>query len=213
MEFNLLHEILPKIVNEPLPGAAAHAKMAPLGRLPSLEPGYYSQFNPRPSAILMLCYPIKGTAHLVLIKRNTYEGIHSAQISFPGGKQETFDAGLEQTALRETNEELGIPISAISIVKGFSEIYIPPSNFLVMPYLGLCTTQPDFLPDPAEVAQVIELPLERLIDDAFVIEAELETSYSKLMTVPAFQVDNHIVWGATAMMLSELKETIKNALK
>lgn len=213
MEFNLLQEILPKIVNEPLPGAAAHAKMAPLGRLPSLEPGYYSQFNPRPSAILMLCYPIKGTAHLVLIKRNTYEGIHSAQISFPGGKQEAFDAGLEQTALRETNEELGIPISAILIVKGFSEIYIPPSNFLVMPYLGVCTVRPVFLPDPSEVAEVIELPLSRLLDDALVVENQLETSYSKLMTVPAFQVDNHIVWGATAMMLSELKETIKNALK
>lgn len=213
MEFNLLQEILPKIVNEPLPGTAAHAKMAPIGRLPLLEPGYYSQFNPRPSAVLMLCYPLKGIAHLVLIKRNTYEGIHSAQISFPGGKQETFDAGLEQTALRETNEELGVPIPSISIVKGFSEIYIPPSNFLVMPYLGVCTVRPVFLPDPSEVAEVIELPLSRLLDDALVVENQLETSYSKLMTVPAFQVDNHIVWGATAMMLSELKETIKNALK
>lgn len=213
MEFTAFLEIVPKIINEPLPGFAAHAKMAPLSRLPSLEPDYYNQYNPRPSAVMMLFYPKNDRTHLVLMKRNTYPGIHSAQISFPGGKKETYDASLEQTALRETEEELGIEVSGIQIVKPFSQVYIPPSNFLVAPFMGISNVTPLFEPDPAEVASVIHLPLDHLVDDSIIINTEMQTSYAQQMTVPAFKVDDHIVWGATAMMLSELKETIKNALK
>lgn len=213
MEFSAFLEIVPKIINEPLPGVAAHAKMAPLGRLPTLEPGYYNQYNPRPSAVMMLFYPKGSLAHLVLMKRNTYPGIHSAQISLPGGKMETYDKNLEQTALRETKEELGIEVSDIQIIKSFSQVYIPPSNFLVAPFMGVSNVTPLFEPDPAEVESVIHLPLGHLIDDSIIINTELQTSYAEKMMVPAFKVDDHIVWGATAMMLSELKETIKNALK
>jgi hypothetical protein len=94
----------------------------------------------------------------------------------------------------------------------FSEIYIPPSNFLVAPFLGVTFDEPEFIPNPDEVDALIHLPLDVFLDDSIVINTEIQTSYSQRVTVPAFKVDEHIVWGATAMILSELKETIKRAL-
>lgn len=162
---------------------------------------------------MMLFYPKDSKAHLVLIKRNTYVGIHSAQISFPGGKAEVYDKDLAHTALRETHEEIGVTPAEITIVMAFTEIYIPPSNFLVAPFLGIAETEPDFSPSPHEVDALVELPLEVFLDDAILINTPMQTSYSSHTMVPAFKIEEHIVWGATAMILSELKETIKMALK
>ena len=187
--------------------------MAPLERVASLNAGTYSNNNPRKSAVMMLFYPKNGQATLVLIKRNTYPGIHSAQISFPGGKAETYDKDLKDTALRETYEEIGVMQNDIDVVMPFTEIYIPPSNFLVAPFLGIALSEPIFNPNPDEVQELIELSLDVFLDDATVINTIMQTSYSQKTSVPAFKVGEHIVWGATAMILSELKETIKTALK
>lgn len=203
---------VPKIVNQPLPALSAHVKMAPVSRLPTLNPDYYKDNNPRQSAVMMLFYPKDGLTHLVLIKRNAYEGVHSSQISFPGGKAEPEDIDLSATAVRETFEEVGVKPEDIDVIMPFSEIYIPPSNFLVHPYLGLCMNTPVFNPNPDEVVEIIELSLDVFLDDSIVIETELQTSYSQRISVPAFKVGEHIVWGATAMILSELKETIKSVL-
>lgn len=187
--------------------------MAPEGRPATMVPEYYNTRNPRKSAVMMLFYPKNNITHLVLIKRNTYPGIHSAQISFPGGKAELEDTGLAETALRETFEEVGVEAAAIEVIMQFSELYIPPSNFLVTPFLGISHTELQFTPDPNEVDTIIELPLDVFLDDSIVKPVQLQTSYAQNITVPAFMVEGHIVWGATAMMLSELKETIKIALK
>jgi len=212
MEFDQFLGYLPKILNHPLPAIAAHAKMAPAGRAESLLPEFYANKNARNSAVMMLCYPKDNLTHLVLIRRNTYPGIHSAQISFPGGKVEAADKDLAHTALRETFEEIGIAQDKVNIVKAFSSLYIPPSNFLVFPFLGIATQPVRFLPNPAEVEQVIELPLHVLLDDSTITAVEIATSYAQKISVPAFIVQGHIVWGATAMILSELKETIKSVL-
>ncbi|KGO92461.1 NUDIX hydrolase [Flavobacterium subsaxonicum WB 4.1-42 = DSM 21790] len=204
---------MPKILNQQLPAVNAHIKMAPLERQQTLQMEDYSKYKPRKSAVMMLFYPKDNHAHLMLIKRNTYPGIHSAQISFPGGKAEVFDKDLAATALRETHEEIGILPQDIDVVMPFTEIYIPPSNFMVFPFLGFCLTQPVFNPNPAEVAQLIELPLDVFLDDSIIINTCMKTSYQAEVLVPAFKVEEHIVWGATAMMLSELKETIKIALE
>lgn len=212
MLFTEFIEYVPKIVKQQLPAISAHAKMAPVGRLPTLAPEYYKNNNPKRSAVMMLFYPKNEMAHLILIKRNTYPGVHSSQISFPGGKAEPEDADLAATAIRETFEEVGVVPSAIDVVMPFSEIYIPPSNFLVAPFLGIALNEPDFKPNPDEVEALIHLPLDVFLDDSIVIDAEIQTSYSQKIMVPAFKVDEHIVWGATAMILSELKETIKSVL-
>jgi 8-oxo-dGTP pyrophosphatase MutT (NUDIX family) len=213
MLFSEFTKFIPKILNQQLPATSAHLKMAPLERHESLQAEYYAKFNPRKSAVMMLFYPKNAQATMILIKRNTYAGVHSAQISFPGGKAEVTDANLAETALRETYEEVGIAVADIDVVMPFTEIYIPPSNFLVSPFLGISMDELNFNPSAYEVAELIELPLEDLLDDSIVINSEIQTAINQTMIVPAFKVGEHIVWGATAMILSELKETIKSALK
>jgi 8-oxo-dGTP pyrophosphatase MutT (NUDIX family) len=212
MLFSDFLKYIPKIVNQQLPALSAHVKMAPASRLPSLEPDYYKDNKPRQSAVMMLFYPKNEQTNIILIKRNSYPGVHSSQISFPGGKAELDDVNLTATALRETYEEVGVEPQDIDVVMPFTQIYIPPSNFLVAPFLGVTLKEPAFKPSPDEVEALIELPLDVFLDDSIVIETEMQTSYSQKIIVPAFKVDDHIVWGATAMILSELKETIKSIL-
>lgn len=213
MKFTDFLQYLPKIQQQQLPAATAQLKMAPAGRREAMQPEAYLANNPRKSAVMMLVYAKDNMAHLVLTKRNIYPGIHSSQISFPGGKAEPEDTSLIVTALRETYEEIGINPNEIEVVMPFSEIYIPPSNFLVMPFLGIATKPLSFIPDPQEVAAILELPLDVFLDDSIVITTEMNTSYAEQIMVPAFRFQDHVVWGATAMILSELKETIKMALK
>jgi 8-oxo-dGTP pyrophosphatase MutT (NUDIX family) len=161
---------------------------------------------------MMLFYPKNEITHLILIVRNTYPGIHSAQIAFPGGKVEETDSNFQDAALRETFEEIGVSSDKINVIRSFSSIYIPPSNFLVFPYLGVCNTELDFFLQNEEVAGIIELPLKMLLDDSIITIKTIDTSYAKSIKVPVFQIYDYTVWGATAMMLSELKDVLKMVL-
>ena len=209
MDFQEFLQFVPKLIDAKLPAFEAHIKMAPLDRLESLKKIDFGDNNPRIAAVLMLFYPKNDTTHLVLIVRNSYEGVHSAQIAFPGGKYEQDDDNFAYTALRETHEEVGIHPDKIEILKPFTELYIPPSNFMVHPFLGLSKEELVFVPEPSEVAEIIELPLSIFLSDAIVVDTNLSTSYADNISIPAFKIENHIVWGATAMMLSELKEVLK----
>ena len=209
MNFDTFINFVPKIIQENLLGSIAHEKMAPLERLALLNEIDLDKINPKKAAVMMLFYPKNNVTHLVLILRNKYSGVHSSQIAFPGGKFENFDASLTITALRETEEEIGIPSSAINIVKAFTEIYIPPSNFIVYPFLGFSKEELIFKPDPSEVAGVVEVSLSEFLNENNVMIKKMDTSYSKAIDVPVFKIEDHIVWGATAMMLNELKEVLK----
>lgn len=203
---------VPKIEKEKLLAEDAHAKMAPLERISFFKEENYIDKNPRHAAVLMLFYPKNNVTHLALIVRNTYPGVHSSQIGFPGGKVEETDLNLEETALRETHEEVGVHPEKVKIIKPFSKIYIPPSNFLVSPFMGISHHELSFIPDFDEVKRVLEFPLTNFLDDNSITKVTMSTSYAKDIEVPAFMVDKYIVWGATAMMMSELKETIKCVL-
>lgn len=212
MLFNDFIKHLPKIEKETLLSTDAHAKMAPLERISYLKEENYMDNNPRKAAVLMLFYPKNKVTHLALIVRNSYPGVHSSQIGFPGGKVEEYDADLEETALRETHEEVGIHPDKIQIIKPFSEIYIPPSNFLVSPFMGISNEELSFIPDLDEVKRVLEFSINDFLDDNTITKVRMTTSYATDIEVPAFMVDKYVVWGATAMMMSELKETIKTVL-
>ena len=209
MDFQEFLQFVPKLIDAKLPAFEAHIKMTPLERLESLKKIDFGNINPRIAAVMMLFYPKNDTTHLVLIVRNSYKGVHSAQIAFPGGKYENDDDDFAFTALRETHEEVGIQPDKIEILKRFTELYIPPSNFMVDPFLGISKEELVFVPEPAEVAEIIELPLSIFLSDAIVVDTNLSTSYADNINIPAFKIENHIVWGATAMMLSELKEVLK----
>lgn len=204
---SFLHKI-PAIKEAPLLAEAAHMKMAPHERLKYLKITEDQKLQSRKSAVMMLFYPKGNKTFLALIERAAYKGVHSSQIAFPGGKWEQQDKNLEETALRETEEEIGVDASKIEIIKSFTQIYIPPSNFLVAPFMGVLETEPIFKPDIKEVAKIIEFPIEALFEDDLVKMILKTTSYAKDLEVPAYVYSEYKVWGATAMMMSELKETL-----
>jgi 8-oxo-dGTP pyrophosphatase MutT (NUDIX family) len=213
MLFQDFIKYVPKIEKEKLLETEAHAKMAPLERISFLKEMDYLEKEPREAAVLMLLYPKASQTHLALIVRNTYPGVHSSQIGFPGGKVEIEDKDLAETALRETHEEVGIPPNKIQIIKPFSKVYIPPSNFLVSPFMGISHEELNFVPDLDEVKSVLEFPLALFLDEKTITKVKMTTSYATDIEVPAFMVEKYVVWGATAMMMSELKEAIKNSIQ
>ena len=142
------------------------------------------------------------------MERSKDGGVHSGQVSFPGGKREAYDLNIEATALREAEEEMGIPADKVEIIGAFSQLYIPASNFMVSPFVGRLAFRPDFQLENREVAQLIEVPLQRLLTEA---SQEVKIKVRENMTVeaPAWLMDGHVIWGATAMMLSELLTIIR----
>ncbi len=212
MDFNHFIESIPKIAQEKLLGEFSHLKMCPPEREDLMKNINLETIKPREAAIMMLFYPKNNKTHLALILRTSYNGVHSSQIAFPGGKVEKFDKNFQETALRETHEEIGIHPEKINVIRDFTPIYIPPSNFMVYPFLGYSLDELIFNPDQKEVAGIIELPLAYFLDENIVILNRMSTSYNQEIDVPAFKIHDHIVWGATAMMLSELKDVLKNAL-
>lgn len=212
MDFSDFRKLIPKITKVALPAIDAHLLLAPPERADLMRNLDMSKFSPRKAAVMILLYPRNQQTNLALILRNEYKGVHSSQIAFPGGKVEISDSSLEAAALRETHEEIGIAPSQINVVRPFTEIFIPPSNFMVHPFLGYSDDELIFHPDSAEVAGMIEFPLQNLLESDTLVNAMMATSYSENISVPAFKIGDHLVWGATAMIMSELSEVLKKVL-
>jgi 8-oxo-dGTP pyrophosphatase MutT (NUDIX family) len=194
---------------EDLPGAAAQRRMAPSNRTLIPEPGV----NPRQSAILMLLYPSGGEdereIEMLFTVRAPTLGHHSGEISFPGGGAECVDDTLRETALREVEEELGIPPDSIHILGELTPLYIPPSRNLVHPFVGWMPSLPPLDPDPIEVAEVLRVSLAHLLDPQN-IDSYVWRHNGRMFTAPSYQIDHRDpIWGATAMMLSELLTVIE----
>lgn len=194
-------------LGETLPGADAHQKMSSHNRPLGDEIVKHSK-DARLSAVLILLYKRDKNWQIVLMKRQSYKGVHSNQVSLPGGKKEESDLDLSYTALRETEEEVGINQNKVRIIGELTQIYIPPSKYLVSPYIGFYDDEPVFIPHPKEVKEIIELPLLMLLDQNIVKTTKMKVSKNFSLQVPYFDIHGHIVWGATAMILSELKELL-----
>lgn len=191
-------------LQEPLPGPDAQFEMAHVKREKILE---HSQeaLNYRPSAVLILLYPNEANeTMLLLIERVTYNGHHSGQIALPGGKAEPEDADLSATALREFFEETGSNATP-EIIGKLSPIYIPVSKFMVQPFVGYLNKRPEFTIDAREVKELIEWPYADLMSPDSVKETMVEPMPGFKLSTPYFDIQQKVLWGATAMMMNELK--------
>lgn len=210
MTFSIFNKQIVKITKLDLPGVASHYKMAPIERLKELTKQSLKKNKAKRASVMVLFYPNKaGETHLALILRKTYKGVHSAQVGFPGGRQEVSDLSSRHTALRETQEEIGVLQEDIRVLKKLTKIYIPPSNFFVEPFIGICEKTPQFILQQTEVEALIEVKISDLLDDGIYCTRRLSTSYATDIEVPAYILNTHVVWGATAMMLSEVRELLK----
>jgi 8-oxo-dGTP pyrophosphatase MutT (NUDIX family) len=208
MNFKDFTQKIEELKSKELGGLEAQFKMAPKLRL-QYNQDKIAANKPKKAAVLVLFYPNKeNETCFLLTQRAIYKGTHSAQISFPGGKIDKSDKNLQQTALRETHEEVGVLPSTVKIIRELTDVYIPPSNFLATPFLGFVDERPNFVLNH-EVALEIEVLVSDLLDDKTITTVTLDTSYMKKIAVPCFRINNHIVWGATGMMLSEIKELLK----
>jgi 8-oxo-dGTP pyrophosphatase MutT (NUDIX family) len=189
-------------LKEQLPGNAIQYLMAPAIRQP-LPNDMLKGMNPKPSGVLILIYPHDNELFTVLEQRPSYTGPHSGQISLPGGKRETFDKTIVDTALREANEEIGINLDEIELIGSLSDLYIPPSNFCVSPAVAYSYKRPAFKIEPSEVVSLIEVPLKILTDKNIVKSKVMTLSGGFVIETPYYDIDSNVVWGATAMILSE----------
>ena len=193
-----------------LPGDRAHLLLVPPGRLKKIKDHFKNISNPKKASVLIHIYPdINKKARFILIRRNVYEGIHSGQISLPGGKFQAIDSNDWNTALREASEEVGLIKDSVLKIKELTKVFIPPSNFIVTPFISFSTEKPFFQKQKKEVDQIIEAPIDSLLNEKSLTKRKISTSYMKDIFVPGYFLKEAFVWGATAMILTEFKQLIK----
>jgi 8-oxo-dGTP pyrophosphatase MutT (NUDIX family) len=207
-ELDLLAEKLRARLALPLPGDQAHAPLraTPVG---SVIPRFDHKVAPKPGSVLILLYPDNDQILFPLIKRPDYLGAHSGQISLPGGKAEPGEDYI-QVALREGEEEVGIRKESVKVIGRLSDFFVIPSNFLVVPVIGYVNHKPLFVPDPVEVVKIISGDINELMSEESVKEKEILAAGKFRMNAPHFEIEEEIVWGATAMMLNEFRIVLKS---
>lgn len=191
----------------PLPGMDAQFKMAHVGR----RNGYKIPEHAKQAGVLILFYPKADHWHLVFIERVTTNkrGSHSGQIAFPGGRYEESDDNLISTAIREAQEEVGILPDTVNFLGKLSPMYIPVSNFLVSPSVAFTDHAPTFIPQQSEVNAIIEVPFERFLKPETAQLTQLRLSNNIILNnVPYYDLFGKKLWGATAMIMSELIEVV-----
>ena len=198
----LIENLRNKLQRE-LTGWESHRKLAPAGRY-ALETA--PDINAVKSAVLILLFKENNQFFFPVIQKTVYKGVHSGQISFPGGKAEVFDKDIIATAVRETEEEIGIDRNSINILGKLSPLYIPVSNFEVNPFVGYIDYIPEFYPNKSEVADLFKININDLI------QSKIITRKVKVREVvfeaPFFIFPQTEIWGATAMILSEFADVL-----
>lgn len=205
MESRLFLERLHQSLSEGLPGELAHQIVMPLKR-PLSSAAKKESTDFRESAVGIILYPFNKSINCILIRRPSYDGAHSGQISFPGGKRDQGDEDLVFTARRECEEEIAVPHDHLRLIHPLTEVFIPVSKFLVQPYVFYTEQIPTLIPDQREVEEIIHFDVFELTKKADVKRISIPiNSGLTLKDVPYFEINGHVVWGATAMMLAEMK--------
>jgi 8-oxo-dGTP pyrophosphatase MutT (NUDIX family) len=208
--YSRLIEKLSFRLTQALPSALAHdaLRAIPVG---NVIPKFEHKLPPKPGSVLILLYEDAGRISFPLIKRAEYNGAHSGQVSLPGGKAEPGEDSI-QTALREAEEEIGIDGREVNVIGRLSDFFVIPSNFLVTPVVASVMGVPEFRPDPYEVVRILKGDILDLVREDAVKVKEIVASGRFRMNAPHFEIENEVVWGATAMMLNELRFVIREVL-
>lgn len=192
-------------LNAELPGHAGFLKYSGFDHT-RMDKARALDESPRLSAVLICLYKSNGKLYTTLMKRPAYDGAHSGQIAFPGGRKEPEDTNLSETAFREFQEETGASTQGFELLGKLSELYIPVSRSLVTPYVAVYDGSLSFKPDPKEVERLIEVPFSKMIEpDILKHTDKLAWAINKKLEVPYFDIANEVVWGATALMIAELR--------
>jgi 8-oxo-dGTP pyrophosphatase MutT (NUDIX family) len=197
----------------PLPGHAAFALFTGYPR-PSVEEALALDPPPRESAVLIAVHAADGKDRTLLMQRPVYDGVHSGQIGFPGGKREPGDADLHATALREFAEETGADVSHFMVVGELSRIHIPPSHTIVTPVVAWCESLGPLRPDPREVVRLLDIPLSELLREDILKHRPMMLGLpQREFNVAYWELMGQVVWGATAMMVAELRAVLRKAIR
>ncbi len=195
-------------LRRPLPGHATFADLSGYPR-PTLEAALALSPPPRESAVLVLIHPVRGIDHTLLMRRPIYKGVHSGQIGFPGGKREPEDISLHATALREFHEETGADTENFELIGDLSRIHIPPSKTLVTPVVAWCSDLGRLRPDPREVAELLDVPLAEILRDDILHRKPFRIGIDGTERTAAYwDLNGEVVWGATALMIAELRTVL-----
>jgi 8-oxo-dGTP pyrophosphatase MutT (NUDIX family) len=206
MENKYTLETIIQNLKKPLPGHASTLAFERNGRLMfDREPDKFT----KSSAVLILIHPAKDELKISLIVRPKYDGKHGGQISLPGGKRESRDENLAQTALRETQEEIGVKALDIQILGSLTDIFIPVSNYHVQPFVGYIDYLPDFYPDPREVESILQITLSDICNKENQGQKTIKVENTEML-VAGYSLANEWVWGATALILSEFVEILES---
>ncbi|MBK9732445.1 MAG: CoA pyrophosphatase [Chitinophagaceae bacterium] len=205
MQFQSFIKKLQQQLSQPLPGETAQFKMAPGRRITMEEYDQLANKNPRPSAVLICLFPYQENIYTLLMLRPEEQGAHSGQVSFPGGRFETADNDLQTTALREAQEETGMDQRKVEILGALTRLFIPVSNSMVQPYLGYLNEKPLLKKNDAEVKEIIETDIRLIMNPSLKENAIFKGINNFQIEAPYYNIQGHKVWGATAMMLSELE--------
>jgi 8-oxo-dGTP pyrophosphatase MutT (NUDIX family) len=192
-----------------LPGEKAQLRMAAAGRT-RLGTSPSPNAETRTGAVLLLFYPHQNLIHVPMIRRPVYPGVHSGQVAFPGGRVDEADENLVGTALREAHEEVGVRPAEVEVLGLLTPLFVHASNFMVHPVVGATRSRPDFRPDPYEVDALLEVPLTELQDVTRIGSKEIIVREGIAIEAPYYDLQGHTVWGATAMMVSELLEVLRS---
>jgi len=206
-------EQLKHIFSRELPGVKSHLKMAPEHREEELLAVKGDEYSPRLSAVMIIFFHEDKRLKIVFIRRSEYVGIHSGQIAFPGGRYEETDIDFRFTALREVEEEIGIKADSIEILGQLSDLYVPRSNFLMKIFVGYTKEKPEYVIDTREVNEVLEFD----VDDfraADVVKRKDFKAYNidRTIKAPYYDINGTIIWGATAMVLTELLDLLNQTI-
>ena len=202
MNFEAIIEKLVQFKIDEATRAFAHQEIAPYRNTLVSES---TLAQAKKAAVLMMVHPKKKLAHFTLIQRASYKGVHSKQIALPGGKVEDSDLNILETAKREAMEEVNIKPTEVQIIGTMSPIYVPPSNFFITPVLAYSHQRPAYLAQEREVNHILEIPLKALIGITNVSHTKISLGTNKQIDTPFLNLQDHLVWGATAMILNELR--------